>query len=78
MHVSMLRRCPGKLSLWLRCVRSPFAGPKQVTQISQETKPFEARAALSPSIAAKLIANGFEVIVERDPQRIFEDFEYEK
>jgi len=48
--------------LWLRC----------------ETKPFERRAALTPSTAQALIEAGFEVTVERDPQRIFEDEEYQK
>lgn len=51
-----------KTSLWLRC----------------ETKEFEARAALTPTTAKALLDAGFEVIVERDPQRIFEDIEYEK
>lgn len=48
--------------LWLRC----------------ETKPFERRAALTPTIALKLIDAGFEIFVERDEQRIFDDIEYEK
>jgi hypothetical protein len=51
-----------KLSLWLRA----------------ETKTFEARAALTPTTAQELMQKGFEVIVERDPQRIFEDLEYEQ
>jgi len=51
-----------KVSLWLRC----------------ETKEFEARAALTPTTAKQLLDAGFEVIVERDPQRIFDDLEYEK
>lgn len=48
-------------SFWLRC----------------EKKPFEKRAALTPTTAKKLIDNGFEIIVERDDQRIFDDSEYE-
>ncbi|KAI9512863.1 Formate/glycerate dehydrogenase catalytic domain-like protein [Russula earlei] len=46
---------------WLRC----------------ETKPFERRAALTPTTARKLINSGFTVYVERDQQRIFDDSEYE-
>jgi saccharopine dehydrogenase (NAD+, L-lysine-forming) len=49
-------------SLWLRC----------------ETKEFERRAALTPTTAKKLIDAGFDITVERDPQRIFADEEYEK
>lgn len=47
--------------LWLRC----------------ETKEFERRAALTPTTAKKLIDAGFEISVERDEQRIFDDAEYE-
>ncbi|KAF7319980.1 Saccharopine dehydrogenase [NAD(+), L-lysine-forming] [Mycena kentingensis (nom. inval.)] len=46
---------------WLRC----------------EKKPFERRAALTPTTAKRLLDAGFEVIVERDEQRIFDDAEYE-
>ena len=48
--------------LWLRC----------------EKKQFERRAALTPTTAKKLINAGFEIFVERDEQRIFDDEEYEK
>lgn len=48
-------------TLWLRC----------------ETKEFERRAALTPTTSKKLIEAGFDIIVERDEQRIFEDSEYE-
>ena len=48
-------------SFWLRC----------------ETKQFERRAALTPTTAKKLIDAGFEIVVERDDQRIFDDAEYE-
>jgi saccharopine dehydrogenase (NAD+, L-lysine forming) len=48
-------------ALWLRC----------------ETKPFERRAALTPTIAKKLIDAGFDITVERDEQRIFNDSEYQ-
>jgi saccharopine dehydrogenase (NAD+, L-lysine-forming) len=47
---------------WLRC----------------EKKPFERRAALTPTTAKKLIDAGFKIFVERDEQRIFDDEEYEK
>ncbi|KAG7099411.1 hypothetical protein E1B28_001264 [Marasmius oreades] len=47
--------------LWLRC----------------EKKVFERRAALTPTTAKKLIHAGFDIFVERDQQRIFDDFEYE-
>ncbi|CCM00890.1 uncharacterized protein FIBRA_02936 [Fibroporia radiculosa] len=47
--------------LWLRC----------------EKKEFERRAALTPTTAKKLIDAGFDIYVERDEQRIFDDLEYE-
>ena len=46
---------------WLRC----------------EKKEFERRAALTPTTSKKLIESGFEILVERDEQRIFNDSEYE-
>ncbi|KAI0932386.1 hypothetical protein AcV7_000495 [Taiwanofungus camphoratus] len=48
-------------TLWLRC----------------EKKEFERRAALTPTTAKKLIDSGFDIYVERDEQRIFDDAEYE-
>lgn len=51
-----------KPAFWLRC----------------EKKEFERRAALTPTTAKKLIDAGFEIFVERDEQRIFDDEEYEK
>jgi saccharopine dehydrogenase (NAD+, L-lysine-forming) len=48
--------------LWLRC----------------ETKPFEHRSALTPTTAKKLLDAGFKITVERDPQRIFDDTEFEQ
>ncbi|KAJ7177780.1 hypothetical protein C8R46DRAFT_1074922 [Mycena filopes] len=47
--------------LWLRC----------------ETKEFERRAALTPTTAKRLLEAGFDIFVERDKQRIFDDSEYE-
>ncbi|KAI5122348.1 hypothetical protein M0805_004106 [Coniferiporia weirii] len=43
-----------------------------------EKKPLERRAALTPTTAKKLIDAGFEISVERDEQRIFDDAEYER
>jgi hypothetical protein len=48
-------------AFWLRC----------------EKKEFERRSALTPTTAKKLIDQGFEIFVERDEQRIFDDGEYE-
>ncbi|KAG8694249.1 Saccharopine dehydrogenase, partial [Ceratobasidium sp. 423] len=48
-------------TFWLRC----------------EKKEFERRAALTPATAKKLIDAGFDITVERDLQRIFDDEEYE-
>jgi len=48
-------------TFWLRC----------------ETKEFERRAALTPTTSKRLIEAGFNIIVERDAQRIFDDSEYE-
>lgn len=47
--------------LWLRC----------------EKREFERRAALTPTTAKKLLDAGFEIFVEKDEQRIFDDSEYE-
>jgi len=55
---------PSKMSkpvLWLRC----------------EKKEFECRSALTPTTSKKLIEAGFDIFVERDDQRIFDDSEYE-
>jgi len=46
---------------WLRC----------------EKKQFERRTALTPTTSKKLIDAGFDIFVERDEQRIFDDSEYE-
>jgi saccharopine dehydrogenase (NAD+, L-lysine-forming) len=48
-------------ALWLRC----------------EKKEFERRAALTPTTARKLLDAGFDITVERDEQRIFNDSEYQ-
>lgn len=48
--------------LWLRC----------------EKKEFERRSALTPTTVKILIDAGFEIFVERDKQRIFDDSEFER
>ncbi|TEB39179.1 saccharopine dehydrogenase [Coprinellus micaceus] len=50
-----------KSVFWLRC----------------EKKEFERRSALTPTTAKKLIDAGFEIFVEKDEQRIFDDSEFE-
>ncbi|KAK0538002.1 Saccharopine dehydrogenase [Tilletia horrida] len=42
-----------------------------------ELKPNEHRSALTPTTAKKLIDAGFKITVEKDPQRIFDDAEFE-
>ncbi|KAJ6570891.1 hypothetical protein DFH09DRAFT_1032843 [Mycena vulgaris] len=49
-----------KPCLWLRC----------------EIKEFERRAAITPTTAKRLLDAGFDIFVERDQQRIFDDSEY--
>lgn len=49
-----------------------------VARVDAAEQPFEHRAALTPTTARKLMDAGFAVTVERDPQRIFDDSEYEK
>ncbi|PWN38346.1 putative saccharopine dehydrogenase [Meira miltonrushii] len=51
---------------------------KQPLYLRCEMKKSEHRAALTPTTAKKLINAGFEITVERDPQRIFDDEEYER
>lgn len=51
---------------------------KQPLYLRCEMKPHEHRAALTPTTAKKLLDAGFDITVERDPQRIFDDEEYEK
>ncbi len=51
--------------------------PRQPIWLRCEKKPYEHRSALTPTIAKTLIDNNFEVFVERDPQRIFDDAEFE-
>lgn len=49
-----------------------------ILHLRSETKPNEHRSAITPSTAKHLIANGYEVLVERSPRRIFDDVEFEK
>jgi saccharopine dehydrogenase (NAD+, L-lysine forming) len=48
-----------------------------VLHLRSETKPLEHRSALTPSTAAELIKAGYVVNVERSPERIFDDEEFE-
>lgn len=48
-----------------------------VLHLRSETKPLEHRSALTPSTAAKLIEAGYVVNIERSPERIFDDAEFE-
>ncbi|KAL2122777.1 hypothetical protein VTJ04DRAFT_3232 [Mycothermus thermophilus] len=48
-----------------------------VLHLRSETKPLEHRSALTPATTAELIKAGYEVHVERSPERIFDDAEFE-
>ncbi|KAK5123898.1 mitochondrial Homoaconitase [Meristemomyces frigidus] len=48
-----------------------------VLHVRAETKPLEHRSAITPSIAKKLVDDGYTVNVERSPLSIFPDEEYE-
>lgn len=48
-----------------------------VLHLRSETKPLEHRSALTPTTAKALIENGYVVNVERSPERIFDDTEFE-
>ncbi len=52
------------------------AANRQPLYLRCEMKPAEHRAALTPTTAKKLIEAGFDITVESDPQRIFDDKEY--
>lgn len=51
---------------------------RQALWLRAEKKEFERRSALTPTTARKLIDAGFDISVERDEQRIFDDEEFEK
>lgn len=50
---------------------------QQRIYLRSEAKPHEHRSALTPTTAKALIDAGWDVTVERDPQRIFDDEEFE-
>lgn len=54
------------------------AGYRQPLYLRCEMKKAEHRSALTPTTAKQLIDAGFDITVERDPQRIFEDEEFER
>ena len=51
--------------------------PSTILHVRAETKPLEHRSAITPSIAKKLVDDGYTVNVERSPLSIFDDAEYE-
>ncbi len=51
---------------------------KRLLWLRHETKPFEKRVALTPSQVSVLLSKGHDVVVERSPNRIFKDAEYEQ
>jgi len=48
-----------------------------ILHLRSETKPLEHRSALTPTTTAELIKAGYVVNVERSPERIFDDSEFE-
>lgn len=61
-----------------RCEDLPTMTTSQPLWLRCETKPAEHRSALTPTTAKKLLDAGFDITVERDPHRIFDDAEFEK
>lgn len=51
--------------------------PRQPIWLRCEKKEHERRSALTPSTAKALLDANFDVMVERDQQRIFDDSEFE-
>jgi len=51
---------------------------KRLLWLRHETKPFEKRVALTPDQISILLKKGHDIVVERSPNRIFSDTEYEK
>lgn len=49
-----------------------------ILHLRAETKPMEARAALTPTIVKKLISKGFKIYVEESPQSTFHISEYKE
>lgn len=54
-----------------------FTMAPTVLHLRSETKPLEHRSALTPTTTAALIKAGYVVNVERSPERIFDDSEFE-
>ncbi|KAI9802663.1 MAG: mitochondrial Homoaconitase [Sarcosagium campestre] len=52
------------------------APTKTVLRLRSESKPLEHRSALTPSTTAELLKAGYDVKVERSPERIFSDDEF--
>ena len=46
--------------------------------LRSETKEFEHRSALTPNVVRELLRDGFLVNVERSPERIFNDSEFDQ
>lgn len=55
-----------------------MSAPTNVLHLRAETKPLEHRSCLTPSTTKALIEAGYTVNVERDPNRIFDDEEFER
>ncbi len=51
---------------------------RRLLWLRHETKPFEQRVPLTPDQVSVLLSKGHQVIVERSPNRIFKDSEYEQ
>lgn len=51
---------------------------KRLLWLRHETKPFEKRVALTPDQVSVLLDKGHDIVVERSPNRIYTDAEYEK
>lgn len=62
----------------LICTTMTSTSTRQPLYLRCEMKKAEHRAALTPTTAKQLLDAGFDVTVERDPQRIFDDEEYER
>ena len=45
--------------------------------LRSETKALEHRSALTPNVVRKLLERGFKINVERSPERVFDDAEFE-
>jgi saccharopine dehydrogenase (NAD+, L-lysine-forming) len=68
-----------RLKLWFFFSSLPFTimSAQPHLWLRAETKPMEHRASITPSAAKTLLDAGFKITVERSPERIFDDEEYE-